>query len=143
MLPDERTLPTPAEFVRKNFVWILGLIPIAAAGVRILTASGGDSEVFLYLLRNLNVVQLVLATIMPLVPLGSFWALIAWIDWKRRTRRATQNNSEWIETPIIFILVFLMSLMAMFYLVISIAVLVVIILVRRHRTKKSCSPLGS
>jgi len=109
MSADRPALPTLTEFLREHIVWILGLVPFALAGMRILIISQGNVEVLTALLLDLNVVALVLGTLLPIVPTLSFWAIVYWFERRRRTTRADQSHpspmaSGWIGLAVGLIL---------------------------------------
>ena len=134
MTSAKRAVPSPTEFIRSNLVWILGLVPIALAGLRIWTVSRGDTEVFLYLLKNLNVVQLILAIIIPLTPVMVFWSWVAWVDWQRRTPRAKQVEMipDWVDIPIFIAVSGVVMWMPLFQLLFCILILIFIVYRRRR-----------
>lgn len=127
------------EFFKGNFVWLLGLVPVFLAGLRIWTVSQGDSEVFLFLLKNLNAVQLLLATIIPLTPVIVFWAWVAWVDWQRRTPREQQVQEipDWVDIPIFIAMSSVMMYMPLYLLLTNIAILAFFAFMRRRWRKKA------
>jgi hypothetical protein len=61
------------EFSRDRYRWLLGLVPIIFAGLRVLVVSRGDPETLRALVQNLNVAALVLATLLPLGATLACW----------------------------------------------------------------------
>ena len=77
-MPETKfSLPT---FLRDHLVWVLGLVPLVLAALNILWISHGDSEVFAYLLQNLNLVALVLGTILPLISPAIVIISLVWLS---------------------------------------------------------------
>lgn len=73
-------LPTDlADFVRKNILWFLGLLPFVIAAVNILSMSGGDPAIFGYIIKGLNIGSLVIGVILPLIPVFIIWTALMWI----------------------------------------------------------------
>lgn len=73
-------LPTDlADFVRKNILWFLGLLPFAIAAVNILSVSAGDPAIFGYIIKGLNIGSLVIGVILPLIPVFIIWTALMWI----------------------------------------------------------------
>jgi hypothetical protein len=89
--------PQKKGFGSEHILWFLGLVPVGLAAIKILIVSGGDPQVFNYLLRNLNVVALVISIILPLIPLAAFWFLVSYFD-----RRYSLPKDERKEMPFWF-----------------------------------------
>ncbi|WP_156771898.1 hypothetical protein [Mycobacterium sp. 1245805.9] len=81
MAGNENALLTLSGFFRDHLVWILGLIPFAFVALKLLWVSHGDLEIIAFLLKDLDIVSLVLSTITPLLPIAAVWAYLYWLDW--------------------------------------------------------------
>ncbi|WAJ43542.1 hypothetical protein OK015_20380 [Mycobacterium sp. Aquia_216] len=139
MKPVERIFPNWREFARDHIIWILGLLPLVLAGIKLFAVSEGDPEVFRFLLRDLNVVQLVIATVVPFAPLVIFWTYVVWLDWIRRTPAAVRNQvmPEWLDQPIWNAAMLIVLIMPTFQILISIAILMFLFFRRRRARKKA------
>ena len=93
MTSFSQSLPEPKQFLRQNTVWILGLIPFVLAAVKVLTASGGDPQVFTSLLQNLDLTALVLSSVLPIIPLALFWVGVSYLDARLAIPKATRSES--------------------------------------------------
>lgn len=93
--------PTPvaeiergADFVREHLVWFLGLLPLLIACLRVLVASGGNTETLKALVQSLNVTALVLATLLPFASTVIVWALfVSALSKKRRSAANIKKGS--------------------------------------------------
>ena len=84
-MPDQKfSLPTPTQFVGEHLPWVLGVVPFALAAVNVLAVSGGDPQVFSYLLQDLGIVALILSVVIPLIPVAILLMLLGWLT-ERRT----------------------------------------------------------
>ena len=92
---------SPTDFVREHALWILGLVPLALAAIKILVVSSGDPQVFNYLIRNLNVVQLVLSIGLPLLPLAGLWLVITYYDKTLSTLRPERAEASFWLTQLV------------------------------------------
>jgi hypothetical protein len=129
---QDQLLPEPRSFIRENLIWILGIIPFALAGIRVIVVSNGDVEVLRFLMKDLDVIVLMLATILPLLPLASFWLLIAWVDWVRTTPREKRLLfARWADLIIPGALFLVAMFIQTAFLIFSIIMLVLILGVRK------------
>jgi uncharacterized membrane protein YphA (DoxX/SURF4 family) len=129
---NESSWSTPAEFFRQHIVWVLGLLPVFLAGLKILVLSEGDGQLLRFLLKDLNVVALMLATLMPVLPLAAFWALVAWVVWLRSPTRESGRTiiAEWIDFPAFLILLILLLFIPAVTLIMSVGLLIFMIVMQ-------------
>jgi hypothetical protein len=120
-------------------IWVLGLTPFAIAAINIMAISYGDSQVFTYILRNLDLVPLILGMILPLIPVAIIWFLIAWISQRYAVPKASRPEVSLTAMQIgSAILILALLAIQVTYLVAMALTLVVINLHQRwtrHRTK--------
>jgi hypothetical protein len=123
--PPPEQQPTPideiergASFARSHLIWILGLVPLAFAGLRVIVASGGNAETLKSLVQDLDVTALVLASFLPFFGSVLFWFfLIVAITSKGRN---TTSKSGWLFMTSIVVVVVWVT-MPLSYLLTNIA----------------------
>ncbi|WP_131809225.1 hypothetical protein [Mycolicibacterium setense] len=67
------------DFIRGNVVWLLGLTPFGVAAVQVLLMTGGDPQVFGYVMQSINVVPAVLGLSLPLIPVTLYLAILCYL----------------------------------------------------------------
>ena len=96
-MPNQQfSLPTPTQFVRENLVWVLGVVPFVLAAVNVLVVSGGDPQVFSYLLQDLGVVPLILSVVIPLIPVAILLILLGWLTERRTIPKGERPEMHYI-----------------------------------------------
>lgn len=88
---------------------VIALAPVVAAAVRVWMYSGGDTSVFLVLLRTLDIPAALIASAMLLVPTALLLLVIILLtDWRARdAMQATLERNPWLA-PVFPILFFVM-----------------------------------
>lgn len=129
-MPETKPLlPTPSEFLRAHLTWVLGISPFVVAAFNVSIISGGDPEVFAYLLQNLSLVPLVLGVTLPLIPPAIVLILLRWLGQRTaipKDERAKLPRYFWPIVISFLILIFMVmqiswvlltgSLLIVFYL---------------------------
>ncbi|GAA3418811.1 hypothetical protein GCM10022140_25650 [Rhodococcus aetherivorans] len=75
------------QTVRDNPLWVLGLLPLVLVCFRLIYVSRGDTEVMRALLASIDILRIVLATVLPVMPVLMFWGIVLLIDRWRITRK--------------------------------------------------------
>lgn len=65
---------------RENVTWVLGIVPLVYASIRIVLVSQGDRATIATLLSNLNILSLILGTILPVITTAIFYASAAGVS---------------------------------------------------------------
>ena len=90
---SENAMPTVADFVGKHLTWVLSLFPFVVAGIRLVVVYRGDQEVLRYLVQDLSIVALLMATVVPLIPVGLFWLYVLALEWYFSTPKEQRGIS--------------------------------------------------
>ena len=114
MANEDNALPTLTTFVGRHITWVLSLLPFVLVGIKLLSNSGGDIEVFRYLLQDVNIVVLLMASIVPLIPIAVFWMWVMIIEWFISTPRSQWRIpfATWLVVPLIGGLIALLFFMS-------------------------------
>lgn len=121
-------------YVREHIVWILGLFPFLFAAVQVIYVSGGDPTVAGYMLKNLNVVTVLLAVSLPLISTMMTVAALYHFWLAKRTPKEQRGNTfnfygylagigigiGALSMPL-FIFAFLSVLIAVFWVIFAVA----------------------
>src|SRR5690242_4497831 len=102
MAADGGALPsTFTEFAGRHLTWVLSLLPFLLVGIMMLRNADGDAEEFRFMLQNANIVQLLMASVVPLIPVAVFWLYAMIFEWLIITCRDQRivNFPEWIYAP--------------------------------------------
>jgi hypothetical protein len=83
-----------ASFVREHAVWCLGLLPFVVATINIVVLSGGKPQVFGYLVKNLDIVGLILSSCVPLISVICLWATSVWLSTDSNWRSKSRSDIE-------------------------------------------------
>lgn|GEM_PF-5771826 len=75
------------QAVRDNPLWVLGLLPLVLVCFRLIYVSRGDTEVMRALLASIDILRIVLATVLPVMPVLLFWGIVLLVDRWRVTRK--------------------------------------------------------
>jgi hypothetical protein len=125
------------NFVSAHVLWILGLAPFILAALKILMISGNDSEVFGFLIHDLDVVGIVLSVTLPLVPLTLFWVWFMWWDRRRLIPKLERIEYGPIFWTINGCILLAMSFIQVSYVFATIAVLLLIFVQRAKLPTKN------
>lgn len=98
MANNKIALPKASEFLDKHLIWVLGLTPFAIAAVNIIRLSHGDSQVYAYILQNLDLVSLILGVSLPLIPVSAIWLAVTYLI--QRHAVAKGDRSPWLYAQI-------------------------------------------
>lgn len=90
------------NFVSRHPTWSLSLVPFLLVSIKLFGCSGGNAETFLYLLQNVNVVTLLLASLVPLIPQVTFWIFVVAVirTWPDTINRSTKAPL-WVVVAIV------------------------------------------
>ena len=128
----DRPHPNASEFIRENLIWLLGLLPFALAGTKLFIVAGADPQLLRTFLQSLNIVQLMLATIVPLFPVVAFWGCIGlWGYIRYRARTGQAQLPDWVDVPIAMLAVTLVTFMPAGQVLVNVGLLVFLAVLRR------------
>lgn len=135
---------SPTEFLREHLIWVLGLAPFLLAAIKFLTASGGNPQVFNYLLLNLNLVALMLSIGLPVLPLAGFWGVVAYCD-KRFSIPEGERKEQAYWVVFAACLAFGASLAGMnvIHAITSVSLVMLILFTRAYDFRRNKRHLGS
>jgi hypothetical protein len=130
--PPAPEQPTPideikrgASFARDHLLWVLGLIPLVFAGLRVIVASGGNAETLKSLVQDLDVTALALATLLPFFSTVLLWCffIAMGID-SERTKKKSKTVwlffgsivliVVWVTMPLSYLLANMAALFGLF-----------------------------
>lgn len=126
--------PPLLSFFKENAVWWLGLVPVALAAIRVLVVSGGNPELLKALVVGLDVTDLVLATLLPVLPVILFWVWIWWI-FTPYAHRYGPEEPDWHHYLSIAPMVLVVAVLPLDGLLINIGVLAVLFVFRYFRNR--------
>lgn len=108
------------------------MLPFAIIGIKFVTISGGNTEVFRYLVQNLNLTVLLMSTIVPLIPTAVFWFYVIGAEWFFSVPRdqRTFGVADWIAIPIIGFSLWLPLLMPAAQFVANVGLVVLMLILR-------------
>jgi hypothetical protein len=106
---EDQTSNSEQQKFKYNVALLIALVPVIAAAIRIWTYSGGDTTVFLVLLKTLNIPTVLIGTSVLIIPsLILLAAIVLLSDWKARDWTEAwlkRHQRMWIAAPILFLVV--------------------------------------